>query len=173
MASGVRWTEDGSGEADEGARGGERPATPRRLRSNLGQNDSRGGCKGKLLSPARRRACIDHVRSGLKLSERRVCRVLAQHRSTQRRVPAVPARRERSAPRVEAAEHAPSSIPISISAPPPRLVRCGPPVLSWRRREILVSTLSCPRLIQSLPSPTLFVVEVTEMDRNPKVRPQL
>ncbi|MCX8504429.1 MAG: IS3 family transposase [Beijerinckiaceae bacterium] len=42
---------------------------------------------GKLLSPARRRACIDHVRSELKLSERRVCRVLGQHRSTQRRVP--------------------------------------------------------------------------------------
>jgi len=43
--------------------------------------------RGKLLSPARRRACIDHVRSELKLSERRVCRVLGQHRSTQRRVP--------------------------------------------------------------------------------------
>ncbi|MPR13761.1 IS3 family transposase, partial [Microvirga tunisiensis] len=42
---------------------------------------------GKLLSPARRRVCIDHVRSQLKLSERRVCRVLGQHRSTQRRVP--------------------------------------------------------------------------------------
>ncbi|MFC5485106.1 IS3 family transposase [Microvirga aerilata] len=42
---------------------------------------------GKLLSPARRRACIAHVRSTLKLSERRVCRVLGQHRSTQRRVP--------------------------------------------------------------------------------------
>jgi transposase InsO family protein len=35
----------------------------------------------------RRRACIDHVRSELKLSERRVCRALGQHRSTQRRVP--------------------------------------------------------------------------------------
>src|SRR5664279_1410299 len=40
--------------------------------------------RGKLLSPARRRACIDHVRSELKLSERRVCRVLGQHRSTRR-----------------------------------------------------------------------------------------
>ncbi|MCA0423171.1 MAG: IS3 family transposase [Proteobacteria bacterium] len=46
--------------------------------------------KGKLLSPARRRACIDHVRSELKLSERRVCRVLGQHRSTQRRRPKGP-----------------------------------------------------------------------------------
>ncbi|WP_333824632.1 IS3 family transposase [Pinisolibacter sp.] len=43
--------------------------------------------KGKLLSPARRRACIDHVRSTMKVSERRVCRVLGQHRSTQRQVP--------------------------------------------------------------------------------------
>ncbi|MEP2984098.1 MAG: IS3 family transposase [Sulfitobacter sp.] len=42
---------------------------------------------GKLLSPSRRRACIDHLRSQMKLSERRVCRVLGQHRSTQRRLP--------------------------------------------------------------------------------------
>ncbi|MES0865028.1 IS3 family transposase [Ruegeria sp. SCPT10] len=43
--------------------------------------------KGKLLSPARRRACIGHVRNQLNVSERRACRVLGQHRSTQRRVP--------------------------------------------------------------------------------------
>ncbi|WP_136686210.1 IS3 family transposase [Falsirhodobacter xinxiangensis] len=42
---------------------------------------------GKLLSPARRRACIDHVRGELGVSERRACQVLRQHRSTQRRVP--------------------------------------------------------------------------------------
>ncbi|MFD1663226.1 IS3 family transposase, partial [Streptomyces caeni] len=44
---------------------------------------------GKLLSPSRRRACIDHVRSVLpkRVSERRVCLVLGQHRSTQRRIP--------------------------------------------------------------------------------------
>ncbi|MFV1876069.1 IS3 family transposase [Nioella sp.] len=42
---------------------------------------------GKLLSPSRRRACIDLVRSQMKVSERRVCRVLGQHRSTQRRLP--------------------------------------------------------------------------------------
>ena len=38
-----------------------------------------------LLSPARRGACIDLVRSRMNVSERRVCRVLGQHRSTQRR----------------------------------------------------------------------------------------
>ncbi|UWQ74978.1 IS3 family transposase [Leisingera sp. M658] len=43
--------------------------------------------KGKLLCPARRRACIDHVRSLFRVSERRVCRVLKQHRSTQRKLP--------------------------------------------------------------------------------------
>ncbi|MEN5084016.1 IS3 family transposase [Bosea sp. TWI1241] len=42
---------------------------------------------GKLVSPARRRACIEHVRLALKVSERRICRVLGQHRSTQRRIP--------------------------------------------------------------------------------------
>ncbi|MGI9510155.1 MAG: IS3 family transposase [Geminicoccaceae bacterium] len=39
---------------------------------------------GKLLSPSRRRACIDQVRCQFRISERRVCRVLGQHRSTQR-----------------------------------------------------------------------------------------
>ena len=42
---------------------------------------------GKLLSPSRRRACIDLVRSQMKVSERRVCRVLGQHLFTQRRLP--------------------------------------------------------------------------------------
>jgi hypothetical protein len=42
---------------------------------------------GKLLSPSRRRACIDLVCCQFKVSERRVCRVLGQHRSTQRRLP--------------------------------------------------------------------------------------
>ena len=44
-------------------------------------------CIGKLLSPSRRRAYIDLVRSQMKISERRVCRALGQHRSTQRRLP--------------------------------------------------------------------------------------
>ncbi|WP_170347670.1 IS3 family transposase [Ruegeria atlantica] len=43
--------------------------------------------KGKLLSPARRRACIDRIHAELNVSERRACRVLRQHRSTQRKVP--------------------------------------------------------------------------------------
>ncbi|WP_088016590.1 MULTISPECIES: IS3 family transposase [unclassified Shinella] len=46
--------------------------------------------KGKLLSPARRRACVDHVINELKVSERRACRVLGQHRSTQRKIAKTP-----------------------------------------------------------------------------------
>ncbi|WP_455989503.1 IS3-like element ISMex5 family transposase [Methylorubrum extorquens] len=42
---------------------------------------------GKLTSPARRRACIAHVMNVLDVSERRACRALGQHRSTQRKVP--------------------------------------------------------------------------------------
>ena len=85
--SGVRRAQIGSGQAPEGSGGGECPAPPRGSRSDPGQADPERGRLGKLLSPARRRACIEHVRSKLKLSERRVCRVLGQHRSTQRRIP--------------------------------------------------------------------------------------
>ena len=45
------------------------------------------GIKGKLLSPVPRRAYIDQVGGKLQVSERRICRVLGQHRSTQRRPP--------------------------------------------------------------------------------------
>ena len=39
------------------------------------------------MSPARRRRCIDHVMTKLDVSERLACRVLGQHRSTQRKAP--------------------------------------------------------------------------------------
>lgn len=39
------------------------------------------------MSPARRRACIDLVREDLGVLERQACRVLLQHRSTQRKLP--------------------------------------------------------------------------------------
>jgi transposase-like protein len=42
---------------------------------------------GKCLSPKLRRTTVDNVRSVLGVSERRACRVLGQHRSTQRKVP--------------------------------------------------------------------------------------
>ena len=43
------------------------------------------------MSPARRRRCIDHVKERLGISERRACRTLGQHRSTQRQRPSGPA----------------------------------------------------------------------------------
>ena len=49
-----------------------------------GQTDPSGGGKGKLLSPTRRRQCVDHIRKALPVSERRVCWVLEQLRATQR-----------------------------------------------------------------------------------------
>jgi transposase InsO family protein len=39
------------------------------------------------VSPARRRQCIDHVTKKFDVSERLACRVLGQHRSTQRKAP--------------------------------------------------------------------------------------
>ena len=39
------------------------------------------------MSPSRRRRCIDHVRQVHGVSERRACRALGQHRSTQRKTP--------------------------------------------------------------------------------------
>ena len=49
--------------------------------------DSQGGGGGKLLSPARRREAVGHVRRQLGVSERRACRVLKQPRTTQRYEP--------------------------------------------------------------------------------------
>ena len=66
---------------------GERAAAQGDLGPDAGQADPAGGCPGKLLSPARRRACIEHVRRELHVSERRACAALGQHRSTQRKVP--------------------------------------------------------------------------------------
>src|SRR5918995_3748088 len=54
---------------------------------NPGQADSSGGEPGKLLGPARRRVCIEHVCDRLQVSERRACAALGQHRSTQRKLP--------------------------------------------------------------------------------------
>ena len=50
--------------------------------SDARQADPGGGRPGKLLGPARRRACVEHIRAKLAISERRTCRALGQHRST-------------------------------------------------------------------------------------------
>jgi transposase InsO family protein len=40
-----------------------------------------------VVSPTRRRACVEHVVREIGISERRACVVLGQHRSTQRKAP--------------------------------------------------------------------------------------
>ena len=40
-----------------------------------------------MLSPARRRQCVDHLQAERGISERRACAVAGQHRSTQRKRP--------------------------------------------------------------------------------------
>jgi len=49
----------------------------------------RGGV-GKLVSPARRRVCVERVKKTFGVSERFACRVLGQHRSTQRKIARTP-----------------------------------------------------------------------------------
>src|SRR5918998_5524337 len=87
LAAGVRRAQGRAGQAPEGARGRERAAAPGGGRPHARQADPQGGRLGKLLSPARRRACIEHVRHKLRVSERRTCAALGQHRSTRRKRP--------------------------------------------------------------------------------------
>jgi len=56
-------------------------------RSRPGQADPERSGRGKLLSPSRRRRCVEHVQRILPtVSERRACRVINQPRPAQRRV---------------------------------------------------------------------------------------
>src|SRR5437763_7416083 len=87
-----RWRQEFGGlKSDQVKRLKELETENTRLRRGVGpdprQADPAGGGPGKLLSPARRRACIEHVRRQLSISERRACAALGQHRSTQRKVP--------------------------------------------------------------------------------------
>lgn len=71
----------------EGTGAGEFAPAPGGVGPDTGQADPDGGRQGKLLSPARRRAVIAHVRRVFQISERRACAALGQHRSTQRKTP--------------------------------------------------------------------------------------
>src|SRR3954453_21945660 len=87
LAPGVWRAQVEPGQAHEGA-GDREPAPAQGDRGpHPRQADPARGRPGKLLSPARRRACVEHIRSVLKVSERRACRALGQHRSTQRKTP--------------------------------------------------------------------------------------
>src|SRR4051794_32541720 len=87
LASGVWRAKVEPGQAHEGA-GDREPAPAQGDRGpHARQADPAGGRPGKLLSPARRRACVEHIMHVLTVSERRACRALGQHRSTQRKTP--------------------------------------------------------------------------------------
>ena len=87
MAPAVWGAEDRPSEAVAGDGSGERTTQACGSRSDVGQPDTERGCRGKLLSPSRRRQCAEHVREVLGVSERRVCKVLGHPRSTQRYEP--------------------------------------------------------------------------------------
>ncbi len=59
----------------------------RQWRPDDREADPEGSRLGKLLSAARRRAVVTHVAAKLDVSESLACRVLGQHRSTQRKAP--------------------------------------------------------------------------------------
>ena len=81
------WRDEGRcDQAPEGTGEGERPPEEDRRRAGRGHRHPKGGESGKLLSPSRRRAAVEHVRRRLGVSERRACRVLEQPRSSQRYV---------------------------------------------------------------------------------------
>ena len=65
MAKRVRWPEGRPGEAAKGAGDREQSSPAGGVGSDAGQADPGGGRKGKLLSPSRRRACVDHVMTEL------------------------------------------------------------------------------------------------------------
>jgi hypothetical protein len=87
MAQGIWRPEDRSGAPDEGSGERECTASSCDIGFDTRQADSAGSCPGKLLSPAHRRRCIDHIRTMMPVSEQRLYRVLGQHRSTQRKAP--------------------------------------------------------------------------------------
>jgi hypothetical protein len=86
----VRRVEEGRGAHVDGARAGERATEEDRRRAGAGYPDAEGSAAGKLVSPARRRDALRFLVKRRRVSERRACRVVGQHRSTQRytKVPA-------------------------------------------------------------------------------------
>jgi len=89
LADGVRRAEGRPGPAGEGTGARERAAEAGGGGAHARQADPERGCRGKVLGPERRRACVRHVQAALGVSERRACRTLGQPRSTQRRTRSV------------------------------------------------------------------------------------
>jgi len=83
-AAAIRGDASGGGYAADPAGEGERPAQEAFGRSRVGESDAQIPCRGKLLSPERRRRAVTVLQERYRTSEQRVCRVVGQHRSTQR-----------------------------------------------------------------------------------------
>jgi putative transposase len=58
--------------------------------SDAGEADPERGRFGKPVSPARRRVCVERVMETFGVSRRFACRILGQHRSTQRKIAKTP-----------------------------------------------------------------------------------
>ena len=86
------WIEEGTTDACEEAQAEEVIGKLREVEIVLGQGGTTAeACRriavGEQTYYRRRRRCIDQVKEVLDVSERRVCRMLGQHRSTQRKTP--------------------------------------------------------------------------------------
>src|SRR5215217_5311224 len=76
----------------QGAGGRERPAEADRGRQGAPDRGLEGAGAGKLVSPARRRRAVEHLQQMFGVPERWACRLVGQHRSTQRHQPVEPDR---------------------------------------------------------------------------------
>src|SRR3954471_2555565 len=87
MAREVRRVEGGRGDQTQDLGAGERPPETDRCGTGARHLDAQGRCQGKLLSPARRRDAVAMLTRKHKVSERRACRLVGQHRSSNRYEP--------------------------------------------------------------------------------------
>src|SRR5215216_1949651 len=92
LAGPVRRAEGRRRQAAQGAGGRERPAEADRGRQGAPDPGLEGAGAGKLVSPARRRRAVEHLQQVFGVPERWACRLVGQHRSTQRHQPVEPDR---------------------------------------------------------------------------------
>jgi hypothetical protein len=86
---GVRWPSSRPGQEDQGPGARECSAAAAHGGSVSGGSGAGGRRLGERVAPERRRQAVDGIREKYGLSERHACRVVGQHRGTQRYVPTV------------------------------------------------------------------------------------
>ncbi len=87
LAKRIWWHAAEAGKEAERVRKRELPSEETSSRHLPGQCHLKGGRPGKLLSPSKRRKIVKRIDDKLRVSERRVCKVLGQARMTQRYAP--------------------------------------------------------------------------------------